>query len=642
MADDEGASTDLSSSVADLEQTIQDAMSRLSGFGSMVDGLSDEFAGLINGIKDTTALLPILGGLATNLRGATQAFADGFAHLWKPDEQAKMLDEAALKADNIYSLQQDLIASIGGNTDTNAAFNAVTQAQRDLYDMGSFYSEEMKFNGISLRKFYKDESQLIEEYAAVINTNLLKTHYAQNTTQEGMRDITLMARALGYKEEMMQTFLHRQFAITGEAGDDLLKQTLAYSQQLEEDTGISSKIIAEGVGHMMENVSLFGDMTVEQMARASAEVAKLGLSMSSVSGMVGQFNDFESAAGNVAKLTQALGVQVDVMDAVSLANENPELLMEMFREQFDIAGIDIHSLSMPMKRALADIFGAKDTQEIEQMFGNASSGLESFLAGADAGLSTVGDADFDQALNEATTAIQQLRIAEGGMRDAAAAAARVGREAMSSALAGSMNVMKERIEQSGLALADTQSKMLAAIGPRMIRSLETETARVFDFADQKIAQMNDALSNLGEDTTLSDILEKLRVATGTTDTDIQDRQVARDEEEVNQGDPVIRDGVGGVPPGGGPLPAPVFGPTALPLAVPLATPGLNFSPVINLSRQVRELVTALESPETSRHDLVFSVNTVDGSILQISVDDGNPVDVAQFNTNAVQHDLKAP
>jgi hypothetical protein len=252
---------------------------------------------------------------------------------------------------------------------------------------------------------------------------------------------------------------------------------------------------------MMSEVSLFGDMTEDQMTRAAVEVAQLGLEMSTVTSMVRGFNDFESAAGNVAKLTQALGIQVDVMDAVALANESPDQLMQMFRQQFDIAGIDVHSLSMPMKRALADIFGAKDTQEVEQMFGNASHGLSEFLALADEGLAKVGDPEVDEALAMASSNLERRRILRG---DAAAmgaeAAARID-AALSTALATTMNNQKENMDRETERLLATQGDMIKdGVLEPLIKNIEDSSAEIFIHLGTMMDQITEKLRQFGVDT----------------------------------------------------------------------------------------------------------------------------------------------
>jgi len=400
----------------------------------------------------------ILGGVQLKTMGdqawaaMKSRYADGATSLIN-----NVTNQALEKADQIFNFQQNLVSSIGSQT---AAYANMEALQRGVYDLSLLHKGTLADTEISYLRFFESEEQMLKEFNQIIDDNLLLTHFAANATQEQIAELPILARALGFKEDMMKTFMRRQFARTGEANDDLLKSTLAHALAAERATGISSKIITEHVGVMMSEVSLFGDMTEEQMTRAAVEVAQLGLEMSTVTSMVREFNDFESAAGNVAKLTQALGLQVDVMDAVALANESPEQLMQMFRQQFDIAGIDVHSLSMPMKRALADIFGARDTQEVEQMFGNASHGLSEFLAQADEGLASVGDPEVDQALAMAASNLERRRILEGD-------AAQMGREfalnaeqALSTAMATTMNRQKERFDTMTVGLMQTQGEMI--------------------------------------------------------------------------------------------------------------------------------------------------------------------------------------
>jgi hypothetical protein len=277
-----------------------------------------------------------------------------------------------------------------------------------------------------LTAYFKDSTDFMNQYTGLIdNNNMLAVHLVDKVSLEEMKTSLVLNKALGYKADVQQAFWDRQFAMTGKVDDEMLKKTLAYSKVIEKQTGISSKIINENVGVMMKEISKFGHMSQKEMNKTAAAVAKLGVKMSSVSGIVGQFSSFDSAASSVSKLNQLLGVQVNVMDALSMANQEDggtaNLLM-MFKERFDIAGIDIHSLSLPAKRALANIFNVGDINEVEKLFGTASSGFSSFMGDIDSELDKVKPKDTAALLKQAEEDMAKIDHLTKGSQDAAAKA----------------------------------------------------------------------------------------------------------------------------------------------------------------------------------------------------------------------------
>lgn len=322
-----------------------------------------------------------------------------------------------------HETEQTFIKALGSN---NKASKNLFARHDQLFSENFLAKTKLGEMDNYLTAYFEDSTDFMNQYTGLVdNNNMLAVHLVDKVSLKEMAASLVLNKALSYKADVQQAFWDRQFAMTGKVDDEMLKKTFAYSKIIEKQTGISSKIINENVGVMMKEISKFGHMTQKEMSKTAAAVAKLGIKMSSVSGIVGQFSSFDSAASSVSKLNQLLGVQVNVMDALSMANDEDggtaNLLM-MFKERFDTAGIDIHSLTLPAKRALANIFNVGDINEVEKLFGSASNGLSSFMGDIDKELDNIKPKDTAALLKQAEEDMRKLdHLTEGSQNSAAKA-----------------------------------------------------------------------------------------------------------------------------------------------------------------------------------------------------------------------------
>ena len=115
-----------------------------------------------------------------------------------------------------------------------------------------------------------------------------------------------------------------------------ISQIIGKSNEFGNRFGITANFITKDISTMMADFGRFGNLSINEMAAASTFARKLGTDIKQLVGVIDRFDDFEAAATNVAKLSQAFGVNVD---AVKMMNaENPAERVQMLRDAFFAAG----------------------------------------------------------------------------------------------------------------------------------------------------------------------------------------------------------------------------------------------------------------------------------------------------------------
>jgi hypothetical protein len=469
---------------------------------NLAKGQTDTVTAALVGLYAKANLPP---DIMKSLAAAANTKASGGQSELLTQIQTMMREKAATRYETIQVIHESLGT-------TNDVSRNLTKIHEEIYDESFVGKGRVGGMKNTLRAYFEDANDLMNSFFGIIDgNNMLVTHYANNASKEQMATTVLLGRAMKLSSDHQQAFLDRQFAQTGKVDNSLMISTLAHAKAIEEKTKISSKIIVENTAVMMSEISKFGAMTQGEMEKAAATVAKLGIKMSSFSGMVGGFNSFESAAQNVSKLTQALGVQVNVMDAVAMANNDPQALLGMFKEQFDVAGIDVYSLSQPMKRALADIFNLSDTSEVEKMFGAASDGLDDFLGKTDDAIASVGREELDKALATAESDIRRIDLLKEGVKTTTEQALKFATEQLTDGMSAIELKAKQHAEEGLLKVTETAAK---GMQKKIVKESISGTKKVVASSiDAMITIADKQLTEWFESNWLEKIIEKGRKAT---------------------------------------------------------------------------------------------------------------------------------
>jgi hypothetical protein len=176
----------------------------------------------------------------------------------------------------------------------------------------------------------------------------------KNQMVENAASIIIYQKGLGISNEAMKELGATALA-RGENITDSLKEIGNLSVQMGRKFGISSKLMGKDMSYMTSNMGKFGSMTKAQMATSSVFVRKLGLEIKDLEGLMGTFDDFETAATNASKLAQSFGMNVDAMQMMK--EQDPAKRLDMLRQSFAATGRSIKDMTRQEKDLLAQTAG---------------------------------------------------------------------------------------------------------------------------------------------------------------------------------------------------------------------------------------------------------------------------------------------
>ena len=135
------------------------------------------------------------------------------------------------------------------------------------------------------------------------------------------------------------------------------------------------------------------------MASLAESMLKTGITAKSLLGTIKNFDTFEDAADNAAKLTQAFGMNID---AVAMMNASETERAAILQKSFKATGKSMQDLSRLERSYLADATGVAN-DELNSFFGDrAVAAGESGEAVKDAQMSEV------DAIKELTSSMKQM------------------------------------------------------------------------------------------------------------------------------------------------------------------------------------------------------------------------------------------
>ncbi len=152
---------------------------------------------------------------------------------------------------------------------------------------------------------------------------------------------------------------------SGHGIEQTLRQLTNMSTTLGAQFNISQKVIARDVGKMTQNLKVFGSVGVRQMAQLSTFARRLGVDFEELLGIVDKFDNFEDAADSAARLAQAFGLNVNVMEIIG--EQDVGKRVDILRDSFHAAGKQIDKLTRQERNYLATQTGLSD-QALNSVF----------------------------------------------------------------------------------------------------------------------------------------------------------------------------------------------------------------------------------------------------------------------------------
>ena len=232
--------------------------------------------------------------------------------------------------------------------------------------------------------------------------------------KDSMEDIALFQENFGLSSQQLGDFIGIEVARTGEATTTMMDDLKKFSYGMSAQTGISAKLIAKDTVEIVSNVKQFGNVTVEEAARMSTALKQLGVEYSQLSGMVGAFQGFDTAAQKVGNLSAVFGIHLDAVEMMHLANTDQEAMMFKLRDAFDASGQSLDDMNIAQKNLLAEQAGFTDINQMEMFFSGQVDSMEELQAMSEEAADEATAADAVEAFNKdlATLALQGVSAAD--------------------------------------------------------------------------------------------------------------------------------------------------------------------------------------------------------------------------------------
>jgi hypothetical protein len=187
-----------------------------------------------------------------------------------------------------------------------------------------------------------------------------------------------LAKGAGLSGEAFQSLANRSLN-AGQSLEGVLEQTSRSIASVAKGIGVSTKTLGKSFDAIAKDVTNFGHLTIQEMTSLAAVMTETGISMSTVQGIASKFDQFDSAADSVAKLTQAFGLN---LNAVDLLNASDEERLQMLKTSFMEQGKSIDQLSRQERQYLAQSAGIAES-DLERVFGDQAGSIDETASAAE-------------------------------------------------------------------------------------------------------------------------------------------------------------------------------------------------------------------------------------------------------------------
>lgn len=164
----------------------------------------------------------------------------------------------------------------------------------------------------------------------------------------------MLNKGMGMSNEALAE-MARQAHNGGTSAREAMIDSASMAIQMGDAFGVSAKTVGKNMSSLIENVEDFGNMSKKQLGATATYMAKLGLEAKDLQGVIGKFDDFESAAEGVSSLNQAFGIQLDTMEMMNA--QNPAERIDMMKNAFHEAGKSVDDMTRAEKKLMAEQMG---------------------------------------------------------------------------------------------------------------------------------------------------------------------------------------------------------------------------------------------------------------------------------------------
>lgn len=171
------------------------------------------------------------------------------------------------------------------------------------------------------------------------------------------KNVFIMAKGLGIGEEEFAGLMNAAKSF-GQSVESIEVEMTKFAKGLSSEFGLNSKLMSRDMAKAMKDVKHFANSSVKEIAKATAYAHSLGLELKDITGILDAFNTFDQAAENVSKLSQAFGVNIDVMKLVEA--KTPDEALKMLKDSLSSAGKSVENMNRQELQLLASTVGMSE------------------------------------------------------------------------------------------------------------------------------------------------------------------------------------------------------------------------------------------------------------------------------------------
>ena len=351
--------------------------------GTLVAGMK----GFVDGIKGGIAQLMMIPKVAVGIVKSFTNIASGVLGAVGKLQGAifKAAYEQAMEGRKVAEAWQESIAQVG---DLGVGVGAeVTEALSTVGDVGSVFGAYAEGQAAAIAAMTK----LVDGLGAIATGPL------SSEIGEAGNLMLRLERGAGLSAEALSSIASRAM----EAGSSVKQQMSTAAKAIATSAkriGLSTKSVGKAFDTLAKAPE-FLSLSVKEMASLAESMLKTGITAKSLLGTIKNFDTFEDAADNAAKLTQAFGMNID---AVAMMNASETERAAILQKSFKATGKSMQDLSRLERSYLADATGVAN-DELNSFFGDrAVAAGESGEAVKDAQMSEV------DAIKELTSSMKQM------------------------------------------------------------------------------------------------------------------------------------------------------------------------------------------------------------------------------------------
>lgn len=376
-----------------IRDAMEDASNAANEAGRNFNNAAGELDDLVDGLDDATSATAslskaagALGGIASGFKvvggsitgvfsavqaavaGITGAVSAGFGMLIDAAYEAAQNGRAMAEAFEEVREQFGDLAT-GEGLAVTEAFHDVDKAANEFgVNLGSRFGPYVEGSVAKLKAMA----------AAMENLGGLGPLLEKQFTGRVAFAMDTLAKGAGISGEAFQSLANRSLN-SGQTLEGVMEQTSRSIASVAKGIGVSTKTLGKSFDAIAKDVSNFGHLTVQEMTNLAAVMTKTGISMTTVQGVASKFDQFDSAAESVAKLTQAFGLN---LNAVDLLNASDEERLQMLKSSFLEQGKSIDQLSRQERQYLAQAAGIAES-DLERVFGDQAGSIDETATAAE-------------------------------------------------------------------------------------------------------------------------------------------------------------------------------------------------------------------------------------------------------------------